>query len=511
MDQDRDVTAVFTSASRCAAITVASGSQGWIGDLQIHQDPRFECRGAGEYYQGEPFTLTSTTLQGSPLTQWEITGLGDFSSAAISGKTTRAPDRTRHRQIQGSGTVNVAPMYGDVTATAYACTAINSDAAVLGNDGLPIDGADAPDSYVLYDTEPSCPGTGNGWLVGDEVGYFAGAQPVGWEFVRWQGDADGRAPEGSLVLDGTKPAVSLKALYRPICFTLTVTPEDHTYRGLDPDCPTADPSENKYIGGTTVALYATGGGDVWVGWEGDVDRPENPTWVYVDEDSTAHAAWRDKTTKEEVKEFFTDLGDALAVGAKKLLGVGIMAVSALINNTVTTVLGAISLAATAIDAIAGALGAPTDGKFKEVMTGIQQTANLWSSPFSCGAEWAFSSGEGNSLDGDGKYWKNGIKDPKKLGEKLQGYKSAIEDVEDSAEGYMKTIKKFGVRANTLKSVGSVGLTAVGIGTSIASDDQGWDDTAAEAWGSAGGRAFLDCMEESIPDYWNVPPLGWGEA
>lgn len=508
MSEDRDVKAVFTSPSRCAALTVKSGSPGWVGDLVVHQDPAFECRGASEYYQGEPFTLTSTTLKGSPLTQWQIKGLGDYESAAVSGKTTRAPDRTRHRQLQGSGTVDVAPMYGNVTATAYACTAINAEGAVLGADGTPIDGAAPPESFILYDSEPSCPGTGNGWLVGDEVGYFAGAQPVGWEFVRWQGAADGRGPEGSLVLDGAAPSLTLKALYRPICFTLTVTPEAHTYRGLDPDCPTADPSESKYIGGTTVALYATGGGEVWVGWQGDVERPENPTWVYVERDSQAHASWRNKTTNEQVKEFFTDFGDALAVGAKKLIGVAIMAANAMISNTVTMVLGAISLAATAIDAIAGALGAPSDGKFKEVMTGIQQTANLWSSPFSCGAEWAFSSGEGNSLDGKGGDWKDAIKDPKKMGENLKSYKTALAEAEDSAEGYMKTIKKFGVRANALKTVGTVGLTAVGIGTSLASDDQGWDDTAGEAWGSEGGRNFIACMEKSIPDYWGVPPLGF---
>jgi hypothetical protein len=510
MDQDREVTAVFTSPSRCAAITLMSGSPGWIGGLTIDQDPRYECRGPGEYYQGKPFTLSSETLQGSPLTQWQIKGLGDYEAAAISGKSTRAPDRVRHRQLAGSGTVEVAPMYGNVTAAAYACTAVNAEAAVLGTDGEPIDGAAAPESFILYDTAPTCPGTGNGWLVGDDLGYFAGAQPVGWEFVRWQVAADGRSPEGSLHLDGSTPSLSLRSLYRPICFTLTVTPEDHTYRGLDPDCPTADPSESRYIGGSTVALYATGGGEVWVGWEGDVDRPENPTWAYVDQDSTAHARWRDKTTNEKAKEFLTDVGDALAVGAKKLLGVGIVAVNALINTTTTAVLGAISLAATAIDAIAGALGAPSDGKFKEVMTGIQQTANLWSSPFSCGAEWAFAGATDgqNSLDGDGGDWKDGIKDPKKLGEKLKSYRSAIEEVEDSSEGYIKAIKKFGVRANVVRSVGTVGLTAVGIGTSISSDDMGWDDTAAEAWGSESGRAFFTCMEKAIPDYWNVPSLGF---
>jgi len=182
----------------------------------------------------------------------------------------------------------------------------------------------------------------------------------------------------------------------------------------------------------------------------------------------------------------------------------------MINSTVTTVLGMITLASAAIDAIAGALGQPTDGDFREVMKGIQQTANLWTSPFSCGAEWAFAgSTDGqNSLDGDGGDWKDGIKDPKKLGQKISSYRSSIEEIEDQSGKYMAQIKKFGVRANLARGVGTVGLTAVGIGTSLANDDMGWDDTAAEAWGSEAGRAFFTCMEKSIPDYWNVPSLGF---
>lgn len=516
MSQDRSVTAVFTSPSRCATVTLKTDRPDWIGAMKISQDASVECNGPDEYLQGQPFTLTATALQGAPLIQWKFTGLADFESAALSGSSGRTATRTGYRSHLSDGTATTPTMYGDVTATAYACAALTSDVALLGEDGTPVEG-EAPDGFVRYDTAPSCPGTGNGWLVGDTVGYLAGAQPAGYAFARWEGDVSGAEAEGSITLDGTKPATVLRPVYQVRCYSLTVTPEANTARGVEPNCPGSDPARNRYVGGTTVALHAFDGGEVWVGWEGDVDRAEDPTWVYVDKDSSANAKWRDKTTGEDIEDFFKDVGDVLAVGAKKLVGVAIVAATALLDSAFTVVMGMVSLAATAIDAIAGALGSPTDGTFREVMTGIQQSAALFSSPFSCGAEWAFADGSqaggdgGDSLDGDGGDLKDAIKDPKKLSAKITQYRSSIEEIEESSSGYMASLKKFGVRAKIVKGVGATALTGVGIGTSIASGEVGFESTADEAWGSEAGRAFMGCMAESLPDYWNLGPADFTDS
>ena len=513
MSQDRHVTAVFTSPSRCAAIDVKTASPDWLAALEVSQAPELECDSPQEYVQGQPLALKAATVQGAPLVQWKVSGLSDYAEAALSGKSTAIPPRTRYRSHLSGGAVDVPGMYGDVTATAYACAALTTDVGLIGDDGSPVTG-DAPDGFVRFDSAPSCPGTGNGWLVGDTVGYLAGAQPVGYSFVRWDGDVSGTEQEGSIVLDGSRPSTVLKPVYQVQCYTLTVTLEANTVRGDDPNCPGADPSRNRYVGGSVVALHAFDGGEVWVGWEGDVDRAQDPTWVYVDQDVTAHAKWRDKTTNEDIKDFFTDVADVLAVGAKKLVGVAIVAATALLDSAFTAAMGAITLVSSAIDAIAGALGAPTSDGFREAMAGIQQTAALFSSPFSCGAEWAFadgsSAGDGISLDGDGGDLKDIIKDPKKLNQKIGQYRSSIEEIEETSSGWAASVKKFGVKAKIAKSAGGTALTVVGVGTAVASDGFGFEDTAEEAWGGESGRAFMSCMENALPDYWNVPPLGFSE-
>ena len=63
----------------------------------------------------------------------------------------------------------------------------------------------------------------------------------------------------------------------------------------------------------------------------------------------------------------------------------------------------------------------------------------------------------------------------------------------------------------MKSVGGTGLTIVGVGTALGSADFGFEDSAADAWGSESGRAFMGCMESALPDYWNVPPLGFSDS
>lgn len=516
MSQDRRVTAVFTSPSRCANLTLLAQSPEWIGGLKVTQDPSLECYDATGYVQGEPFTLTADALQGAPLIQWKITGLSNYESAAMSGSSGVIPSRTGYRSHVPGGSATSPTMFGNVTATAYACAAVTSEVALLGEDGNPVDG-DAPEGFVRYDVAPSCPGTGNGWLVGDTVGFFAGADPVGYEFKRWEGDASGSVEEGSITLDGAKPEVVLRPMYQVSCYSVTVTPEANTVRGVDPNCPGADPAASRYLGGTTVLLHAFDGGEVWVGWEGDVARPENPTWVYVASDVTAHARWRDKTTNEKAKEFFEDVGDVLAVGAKKLVGIAIVAASVLLESTLTAAMGLITLASTAIDAIAGALGFPKDSGFREALAGVQQTAQLLSAPFSCGADWAFADardtgpdGE-NPLDGDGNDPKKLIKKTKKLNEKITGYRDAIDAVEESNSGYKATLKKFFVQAKVAKAAGATALVGANIGTSIASGEVGFESTAEEAWGTESGRAFMGCMEDAYPDYWNVPPMGFSDS
>jgi len=516
MSQDRSVTAVFTSPSRCATVSLKTESPDWIGGMQISQDASVECDGPNEYVQGQPFTVSASAVQGAPLIQWKVTGLADYERAALSGKSTRIPSRTGYRSHVSGGSAATPPMYGAVTATAYACAALTSQVTLLGEDGNPADG-DAPDGFVRYDTAPTCPGTGNGWLVGDTVGYFAGAQPDGYAFQRWDGDVSGTEAEGSITLDGSRPETVLRPVYQVTCYSLAVTPEASTVRGVDPNCPGSDPSANRYIGGTVVALHAFDGGEVWVGWEGDVARPEDPTWVDVEKDATAHATWRTKTTNEKIEDFFTDVGDVLAVGAKKLVGVAIVAASVLLESTFTAVMGLVTLAATAIDAIAGALGSPSSGGFREAMAGIQQTAALFSSPFSCGADWAFA--DGSDAGGDGTTPPDGlgndpkklIKKTKKLNEKISGYRDSIDAIEESASGYKASLKKFVVQAKVAKAVGSTALTGVSIGTTIASGGVGFEDTADEAWGTESGRAFMSCMEQSFPDYWNMPPLGFTDS
>ena len=508
MSVDRTVTAVFTSPSLCAGIALVADQPSWVGGLEVSQPPEMECRSRYEYLQGRPFTLTAGARQGSPLIQWEVTGQRDHDLAAISGRVGPTRVVTRYGSHVPGGTTTIRNVYGPVVATAYACAAIASEMELVNHDGSITDGP-APDGFISYDTFPTCPGTGNGWLVGETVGYAAGAQPTGYEFLGWGGDVGGTDPEGSITLDGSRPSTVIRSAYQIRCYTLTVTPADRTVRGEEPNCPNTDPADDLYVGGTIVALHTWDGGEVWVGWRGDVETSKNPSWVYVDEDSTARAEWRDKTWDEDVVDFFEDVGDAVAVAGKKLVGVAILAASALLESTFTAVLGVVSLVSMGVGAIAGGLGAPTDSGFMDVMKGIQQTTALFSSPFSCGAEWAFSDGGSTStLSGTGGDLKDAYRDPAKLNDKVRSYRESIEAIDENATGWAATKKKFAVRAKVVKSGVGTALTAVGVGTAIATADFGWDASAADAWGTESGRVFMSCMEQAIPDYWGMPPLGY---
>lgn len=521
MGQDRSVTAVFTSPSRCATVNLRTEDPDWIGGLKVVQSPEYECDRPDEYLQGQPVSFAADALQGSPLVQWKLTGLTDFESAALSGTSTKIPERTLYRSHESGRSTSGAPLYGTVTATAYACAAVSPQVSLLDGDGTPLDG-EAPDGYVSFDQDPTCPGTANGWRVGDTLGYFAAADPTGYVFQRWEGDVSGDEYEGEVTFDGSRPITTIEPVYQVECYSLTVTPAANAAAGVDPNCPGSDPSEGRYVGGTVIALHAFDGGQVWVGWEGDVERAEDPTWVVIDHDSTAHARWRNKTTNEKIEDAFTDLGDALAVGAKKLVGVAILAATAVLDSAFTAAMGIISLAAMAIDAIAKAAGSPADSGFREAMTAIQQTADLFSAPMSCGTEWAFSdassgTSDGGALDDLGEV----IKDPYKLDQKIGNYdefQSQLDHKITRAElkgqkfkAFRAKAQKYKLKADIPKGVVGTGLTLAGAGLTIASGDVGFESTAEEAWGSASSRAFMGCMAESLPDYWNLGPVDFDDS
>jgi hypothetical protein len=320
-------------------------------------------------------------------------------------------------QIAGSGTpygtpgeemsISASTWYG-TTLTAYACQAIDRYVGLTDVSGAPHLGRQAEGTFVEVSPAPNCPFDPTAWLVGTEVTVSAGADERGYVFTGWGGAAGtGTAREATVVLDGAAPFVAVQATYEIVCHVLTISRNPQRVTTIpEPNCPGApDPGmtpervwTGSYIGGTPVALLGeVPGGNIWQGWAGDVVEAGKVqvAVVIMDADKDVQHRYRGKTDTEKMGEFFDDVGNAMAVVGKKIVG-GLAAITPIVAGTFFgPALSAFELVS-ALGDLLEEVGVPSS--VTQYFRLPAQAIDFAMSAASCVGHWGLSSGSTGNVD-----------------------------------------------------------------------------------------------------------------
>ncbi len=444
MDHDQYRRASFPTILGCKELTLETEPAGWglvnargivaddwcsNGDLR----PEVPAPGKSGPFVGGTVAFEGQATRGNPLVGFTLSH--PFGTLMID-------------DAYGAGNLT-AKIDSVTTATATFCQAVRPLVDLVGPDGRtyrvptadddptkpPPAGAppwapgvtmDDTDFVVAYPA-PNCPYRNDAWVVGTKVTFLANAAPEGYTFTSFQGAATSHLFAVDVTFEGDTPSKDLGVTYAVTCHSLTLSGNETTAHPK-PNCPGADPEAltgtaptrvGSYIGGTTVILQTdVPDGKVWLGWSGDVDQTgtKNPTWITMcpkpapdpddpdaatsspcsngppSGDKTAAQSWRDKTTGEKIaestKKFFTDVGNAIAVGFKKALGVIAGGLAEFLFGAPP--LGVLSLAADIGAAIGWLLEKAGVQGAAKYMAYAQETITFMKSTLSCAGTWGLA-------------------------------------------------------------------------------------------------------------------------
>lgn len=456
----------------------------------------------------QPLLITARAQQGDPLVGWVVQ-----EPALARGRTTRVV-----------GTSASVSMETHVDATASACVSVDPKVRFVAVDGstatVDFDGGD----FIGVWPAPDCPFADNAWKVGTTVEVAALADPRGYSFEGWTGATDSDEFAAEIELDGSVPTVPVTVSYQVVCHQLTLTHDAQDVTAFpEPNCPGADPVENRYIGATTVVLSGrVPGGKVWRGWTGDVVTPGkvNPAYVLMDADKSAGHRWRSKDAGEQIEDGLMVALDPIAVGLKKAVGVAaLVLVEVLASQPPLNVLAYVASAAMGLEIVLSALGVPES--VTQYLEHVHKTINLFTAGLTCMAAWSFSAngekGGAHLASAVGiKSADQALNGAERARENLENLKrleasrslvskyssggfSAVTQLEETTTAITKA--KIGY-AKLKPSVGRAGLAAsmaVGVmGVVQNGGGIGWDDSADAAWTDWGG--YTDCLVNSLPGY-----------
>jgi hypothetical protein len=240
-----------------------------------------------------------------------------------------------------------------------------------------------------------------------------------------------------------------------------------------------------------LTTWAPDSSETFDRWEGDVARPQNPSYAVMDRDRWVSPDWDEKSAGEKAEDFFEDMGDGIAVFGKKLVGASSLVLKEVVKPTAIGVVEFGVGMGRGVDLILGLAG--VDGgvgeDMREGLDYVQETIDYLMSSFDCLAEVSLSS-RYNSVQG-------GV-----------AVGADVAKVTMGAAELDEKLSKATTKVDRLKVKGSLGFKGLGLAQSVASGayylaqdghNLTWESTASEAWDGY-GDAMMACMESKIPSY-----------
>lgn len=416
-------------------------------------------------------------------------------------------------------------VYGPTDVVAYACDFVAIDATVRAPGGSAvIAGAGAsnidratkdrlssfvatPDADCATGADPRSGYGGYAWRAGTQLLPIVTADPAAYRFLGWSDDASGTGatPDAPVSLTGPGRTASgdsyhrrITAQFEAICHQLSVPSDTALIEVLTaPNCPGVDPAQKLYLGGTSVVLHATDGGDTlfrhWLSGTSAID-PDDGRWASVDmtKDATVVAYYSSKSVGEQFASYGGMVGDVMAVSAKKMVGLAAAAVTSYVKTLVTKV----TLVTDGIGYIGqgleklGVKGTVIDG-MKSASSMLNSVISLLWAPLDCITAWS-AGGENTVL-----YAAQNLIGSLAVGKLSQAAQSA-QSVGTAANSLSQLIANAKRLKDAAKPVVLTGLAAVKAAKAsydaAQSGDIGLDSSAYEAWGSQQSLSvYSTCM------------------
>jgi len=550
LDRSGTLTANFYAKLKCVPVTVTTRPAGALTATALVPLGNGCPAGmlsydVGSVQGGETLELSAKATSGDPLLGWSGSTFRPLDTAG-----TTAP-------VSFSGTPQ-NPMrvtaYGKSSFTAWACQRVTPTVTLVSPNGTPhSSAANIGGQFVSAATNPDCPLSTNAYTVDQPVFLRAPGESTGYTFTGFSGAVTSAsiAPKTPVIVDGASRDIAVTATYQVHCFTLG-TNRNELRTSIEPNCPDTPASESKYIGGTLVSFEATGSGDA--NFRGFTDSPDGQdgtlAWVTVDSDVTVYANYQARSIGEKIVDGFVSIGNNIAIGAKKAVGVASAVAGAFLvgENPVMLAANLVVLLGQAVQMIADQFGLSSAGlaSFTAGIKHLSQTLDMINSTTTCTTAWAMAS---NAAAPPTVKSATAQKIGTVMTDKLNAAQKAT-DAARQAEIYeqMVTVTMFkdakaatavadagqetvsstqralsylatkGSAAadaakeaaealkgpmQTAGQLGDVAMIGYKLYSDIDSGAAGWDSDAESAW-TKGQDVFMNCMTNSIPDYMGVP-------
>jgi hypothetical protein len=451
MDHNQLRRASFYEFRECGELTLKTQPAGWgvvnakgiMGDDYCPNSslrPEIPAAGKSGRFVGGNVQFEASATRGNPLVGFELThpfGIYDVSDQVRTGNLTAFIKRTTTATASFCQAVRPTVDLINPDGKTYRVPSPDDDTTKTDPSAPPwaVGITTADQEYITADPAPNCPYRDDAWLVGTTVTFSADAPGEGYSFTQWNGASTGSLFRTEVTFEGDTPFKALGVTYEVTCHTLTLTGKPAVVHPK-PNCPGTNPDSlptvstgdadaaqamtsngpptGSYIGGTTVVLHGdVPKGMVWQGWTGDIDEPGkiNPTYVTIcppasadpdapeatvpcsagdpSGDKVASHNWRPKTTGETIKQAFVDLGNGIAVGAKKVFGVIMGALGEFFMGAPPLGILTTVLTITAgIGTLLKYLG--VDTQLEKYMDYALETVNFVQAAFSCTSKWGLA-------------------------------------------------------------------------------------------------------------------------
>ncbi|QRY42027.1 Ig-like domain repeat protein [Microbacterium hominis] len=416
-------------------------------------------------------------------------------------------------------------VYGNTEIVAYACDFVAISATVRAPGATaPVPDAGAsnidraskdrlsgfvatPEADCATGADPRSGYGGYAWRAGTALLPIVTADPAAYRFLGWSGDAAGvgETPDTPVLLTGPGRRVDgdayhrrITAQFEAICHRLSVPSDTALIEVLtEPNCPGVDPSQKLYLGGTSVVLHATDGGDTlfrhWSRGTSAID-PDDGRWASVDmtQDATVVAYYSSKSVGEQFQTYGGQVADVMAVSAKKMLGVAAAAMTSYVKTLVTKVTlvtDGIGYLAQGLEKL-GVKGTVIDG-MKSASSMLNSVISLLWAPLDCLTAWS-AGGEDTVL-----YAAQNLIGSLAVGRLSQAAQAASSTsaAANSLSQMIADAQKVKAAVKPVALTGLAALKAAKAGYDAAqAGDIGLDSSAYEAWGSQQSLSvYSTCM------------------
>lgn len=303
---------------------------------------------------------------------------------------------------------------GILTLTVWVCQRLEVTTSLRNPNGGVVaetEGSRASD-LIAVSTGADCPLAGASYTVGQQVGLASMANPDGYRFEGWNGQAAAAETVKVVLMDGVNPQRYV-AGFSVRCFSLT-TRWDEAAVTPPGNCP-GQAGGSSYIGGTFVALTGIGRSGTFEGW-----FAPDPADLYADNGATAivhmtegrevYASYRGDTLRDRVANAFDSAANAVAQAAKQAIGAAAQAAKLAVMETfpVGTAMRALSIFGAGVVGVSQLLElvGVDSGWAQKVTSTISDITVVWETvtlmPMDCLTMW--SAGSSGSADAVQQTW-----------------------------------------------------------------------------------------------------------